>query len=79
MFKCTSCKNGKVKTHSMIGGTRFSIECSVKNGMHIRWGSDTSTCKYYNEKELCPVCHGKGATTDHHDPCSECGGSGYYE
>ena len=28
------------------------------------------------EEEDCPVCHGAGATTDHHDPCSECGGSG---
>jgi len=27
-------------------------------------------------KEDCPVCHGTGATTDHHDPCTECGGSG---
>ena len=26
--------------------------------------------------EDCPVCHGQGATTDHHDPCTECGGSG---
>ena len=31
------------------------------------------------EKEECSVCHGAGATTDHHDPCDECGGSGYYE
>lgn len=30
-------------------------------------------------KEKCTVCHGKGFTTDHHDPCTECGGSGYYE
>lgn len=27
-------------------------------------------------QEDCPICHGKGSTTDHHDPCSECGGSG---
>ena len=27
-------------------------------------------------EEDCPVCHGAGATTDHHDPCTECGGSG---
>jgi len=26
--------------------------------------------------EDCPICHGAGATTDHHDPCTECGGSG---
>lgn len=31
------------------------------------------------EKEPCPVCHGAGATTDHHDPCTECGGSGRVE
>jgi len=29
--------------------------------------------------EECSICHGKGSTTDHHDPCTECGGSGYYE
>jgi len=29
--------------------------------------------------EECEICHGVGATTDHHDPCTECGGSGYYE
>lgn len=28
------------------------------------------------EKENCPVCHGEGATTDHHDPCSNCSGIG---
>ena len=28
------------------------------------------------KEEDCPVCHGAGATTDHHDPCTECGGSG---
>jgi len=27
-------------------------------------------------EEDCPICHGAGASTDHHDPCSECGGSG---
>lgn len=27
-------------------------------------------------QEDCPVCHGAGATTDHHDPCTECGGTG---
>ena len=27
-------------------------------------------------EEDCPICHGAGATTDHHDPCTECGGSG---
>ena len=26
--------------------------------------------------EDCSICHGKGSTTDHHDPCSECGGTG---
>lgn len=26
----------------------------------------------------CSVCHGEGYTYDHHDPCTECGGSGYY-
>ena len=31
------------------------------------------------EREECSVCHGRGFTTDHHDPCSECGGSGYYD
>ena len=30
------------------------------------------------KEEECAICHGKGSTTDHHDPCSECGGSGYY-
>lgn len=29
--------------------------------------------------EMCPVCHGAGSTTDHHDPCSNCGGKGYIE
>ena len=29
------------------------------------------------EKEECSICHGEGATTDHHDPCSNCGGEGY--
>lgn len=28
------------------------------------------------QEEDCPVCHGKGATIDHHDPCSECDGVG---
>ena len=28
------------------------------------------------QMEDCPVCHGQGATTDHHDPRTECGGSG---
>ncbi len=27
--------------------------------------------------EPCEICHGKGSTTDHHDPCTECGGKGY--
>ena len=27
-------------------------------------------------EEDCPVCHGKESTIDHHDPCSEYGGSG---
>ena len=27
--------------------------------------------------EECSICHGKGSTTDHHDPCSNCGGKGY--
>lgn len=31
------------------------------------------------EKEECSICHGQGFTTDHHDPCTECGGSGYYD
>ena len=31
---------------------------------------------YLENEENCPVCHGQGATTDHHDPCTECGGSG---
>jgi len=34
---------------------------------------------FEKHKKDCPVCHGKGATTDHHDPCSECGGSGKVE
>jgi len=32
-----------------------------------------------SKKEECSICHGQGFTTDHHDPCSECGGSGYYD
>lgn len=32
--------------------------------------------KEYEEKEECSICHGQGSTTDHHDPCTECGGSG---
>lgn len=31
------------------------------------------------EKVECEICHGKGSTTDHHDPCSNCGGKGYIE
>ncbi len=27
----------------------------------------------------CSICHGEGSTTDHHDPCSNCGGKGYIE
>jgi len=46
---------------------------------------DVSKAKRCEEKlwdwilEECGVCHGEGSTTDHHDPCSECGGSGYYK
>ncbi len=29
--------------------------------------------------EECSICHGEGYTTDHHDPCSNCGGKGYIE
>ena len=36
----------------------------------------TSLLKSKMDEELCPVCHGKGSTTDHHDPCTECGGNG---
>jgi len=32
--------------------------------------------KAKTQEEDCPVCHGQGATTDHHDPCTECGGTG---
>lgn len=28
------------------------------------------------DEEDCSVCHGQGATTDHHDPCTECDGTG---
>ena len=31
------------------------------------------------EKVECDICHGEGSTTDHHDPCSNCGGKGYIE
>ena len=27
--------------------------------------------------EVCPICHGEGSTTDHHDPCDNCDGKGY--
>jgi len=33
------------------------------------------TKKRKKGEEECPVCHGAGATTDHHDPCTE-GGDG---
>ena len=29
--------------------------------------------------EVCPICHGEGSTTDHHDPCDNCDGKGYIE
>jgi len=32
--------------------------------------------RFENNEEPCPICHGAGATTDHHDPCTECDGSG---
>jgi len=38
---------------------------------------DDELREYLKEKEEeCSICHGKGSTTDHHDPCSNCGGSG---
>ena len=30
-----------------------------------------------NLVEECEICHGKGSTIDHHDPCSNCGGDGF--
>ena len=30
-------------------------------------------------REECTICHGEGFIVDHHDPCTECGGSGYYD
>lgn len=42
----------------------------------IREDMDSADSYCKKEKEDCPVCHGAGATTDHHDPCTECGGSG---
>lgn len=31
------------------------------------------------EKVECEICYGKGFTTDHHDPCSNCSGKGYID
>lgn len=36
-------------------------------------------CDGTGRREECEVCHGEGYTTDHHDPCSNCGGKGYIE
>ncbi len=38
---------------------------------------DKELREYLKEKEECEICHGEGSTTDHHDPCSNCGGEGY--
>ncbi len=35
--------------------------------------------KAIQKVEECSICHGEGATTDHHDPCTNCGGKGYIE
>lgn len=37
---------------------------------------DPESIQKVSKEENCPVCHGKGATTEHDDPCSECGGGG---
>ncbi len=32
--------------------------------------------EFESNEEDCSICHGKGYTIHHHDPCTECDGSG---
>lgn len=54
----------------------MSEEYISDNAMDGLIREDQDSADSYCKKEDCPVCHGAGATTDHHDPCTECGGSG---
>ena len=43
---------------------------------------DCRTCDRFETCDaVCEICHGKGlaSSTDCHDPCSNCGGTGYIE
>jgi len=62
---CPQC-DSELHFKELIGGG-YHYYCMEKNCDYQKWEE---------AKEDCPVCHGAGATTDHHDPCTECGGSG---